>query len=309
MKLSHVIEAQQFEREWLEKEFFPLAKEMEEVVMSGGSQSMLVGKRMITFFYEPSTRTRCSFEMAMEMLGGRVVFSTENAREFSSAAKGETIEDTMRVVSGYYPDVIVLRSHEEGMAKKAAEVSRAPIINAGDGTGQHPTQALLDLYTIWKETGSISGISIAMVGDLLNGRTVRSLSYLIGKFPDVKIYFVSPESVRMRDDIKDYLRRHGVWFTDERDLRNVVGEVDVVYQTRIQKERGTVLTEQENSAYIIDKEILKLMKGNAIVMHPLPRVDEILPEVDKDIRAAYFRQAQNGLFVRMALLVIILGNE
>jgi aspartate carbamoyltransferase catalytic subunit len=246
--------------------------------------------------------------MAMDMLGGRVVFSTENAREFSSAAKGETIEDTMRVVSGYYPDVIVLRSHEEGMAGRAAEVSSAPIINAGDGKGQHPTQALLDLYTIWKETGRISGISIVMVGDLLNGRTVRSLSYLIGKFPDVKIYFVSPESVRMRDDIKDYLRRHDVWFTEERDLRNVASEVDVVYQTRIQKERGTVLTKEENAAYIIDNNILKLMKDKAIVMHPLPRVAEILPEVDEDHRAAYFRQAQNGLFVRMALLVMILGN-
>jgi len=309
MKLRHIIEAQQFEREWLEKKLFPLAKEMEEVAISGGSHSILLGKRMVTFFYEPSTRTRCSFEMAMDMLGGRVVFSTENAREFSSAAKGETIEDTMRVVSGYYPDVIVLRSHEEGMAERAAEVSSAPIINAGDGRGQHPTQALLDLYTIWKETGRISGISIAMVGDLLNGRTVRSLSYLIGKYPGVKIYFVSPESVRMRDDIKDYLRRHGVWFAEERDLRNVVAEVDVVYQTRIQKERGTVLTEQENSAYIIDNEILKLMKGDAIVMHPLPRIDEILPEVDKDHRAAYFRQAQNGLFVRMALLVMILVKE
>jgi aspartate carbamoyltransferase catalytic subunit len=308
MKLRHIIEAQQFEREWLENKFFPLAKEMEKVAISGGSQSMLLGKRMVTFFYEPSTRTRCSFEMAMDMLGGRVVFSTENAREFSSAAKGETIEDTMRVVSGYYPDVIVLRSHEEGMAGRAAEVSSAPIINAGDGKGQHPTQALLDLYTIWKETGRISGISIVMVGDLLNGRTVRSLSYLIGKFPDVKIYFVSPESVRMRDDIKDYLRRHDVWFTEERDLRNVASEVDVVYQTRIQKERGTVLTKEENAAYIIDNNILKLMKDKAIVMHPLPRVAEILPEVDEDHRAAYFRQAQNGLFVRMALLVMILGN-
>ena len=309
MKLRHIIEAQQFERELLENKFFPLAKEMEEVAMSRGSHNMLLGKRMITFFYEPSTRTRCSFEMAMDMLGGRVVFSTENAREFSSAAKGETIEDTMRVVSGYYPDVIVLRSHEEGMAARAAEVSSAPVINAGDGKGQHPTQALLDLYTIWKETGRISGISIAMAGDLLNGRTVRSLSYLIGKFPDVKIYFVSPESARMRYDIKDYLRRHGVWFIEERDLRNVVDKVEVVYQTRIQKERGTVLTEQENSAFTINKETLESMRADTIVMHPLPRVDEILPEVDKDHRAAYFRQAQNGLFVRMALLVMILGND
>ena len=264
---------------------------------------------MVTFFYEPSTRTRCSFEIAMEMLGGRVVFSTENAREFSSVAKGETIEDTMRVISGYFPNVIVLRSHEEGMAERASKVSMAPIINAGDGKGQHPTQALLDLYTIWKEIGRISEISIAMVGDLLNGRTVRSLSYLIGKFKNVKIYFVSPESLRMRDDIKEYLRRHDIWFTEDVDLRNVVSKVDVVYQTRTQKERGALVTEQEISAYIIGENTLEMMKDEAIVMHPLPRVGEILLEVDKDHRAAYFRQAQNGLFVRMALLLMLLGNK
>ena len=309
MELRHVIEAQQFDREWLENKFFPLAKEMEEIAVSGGSQSLLAGKRMVTFFYEPSTRTRCSFEIAMDMLGGRVVFSTENAGEFSSAAKGETIEDTMRVVSGYLPHVIVLRSYEEGMAERASKVSMASIINAGDGKGQHPTQALLDLYTIWKEIGRISEISIAMVGDLLNGRTVRSLSYLIGKFKNVKIYFVSPESLRMRDDIKEYLRRHDIWFTEDVDLRNVVSKVDVVYQTRTQKERGALVTEQEISAYIIGENTLEMMKDEAIVMHPLPRVGEILLEVDKDHRAAYFRQAQNGLFVRMALLLMLLGNK
>ncbi|MBN2062251.1 MAG: aspartate carbamoyltransferase, partial [Deltaproteobacteria bacterium] len=190
-----------------------------------------------------------------------------------------------------------------------SKVSMAPIINAGDGKGQHPTQALLDLYTIWKEFGKISGISIAMVGDLLNGRTVRSLSYLIGKFQDVNIYFVSPESIRMRDDIKDYLQRHNVWFTEDIDLRNVVSKVDVVYQTRIQKERGALVTEQEIAAYIIGKKTLKSMKDKAIVMHPLPRVGEILLEVDEDDRAAYFRQAQNGLFVRMALLQMLLGDK
>lgn len=177
MKLKHIIEAQQFSRDWLEEKLFPLAKEMEKIAKKGGS-NILSGKRMITFFYEPSTRTRASFEMAMDLLGGRVVFSTENARVFSSVAKGETIEDTIRILNGYLPDVIVLRTDEEGMAKRAAEFSSVPIINAGDGTGQHPTQALLDIYTIQKELGRIDGISIAMVGDLARGRTVRSLSYL-----------------------------------------------------------------------------------------------------------------------------------
>lgn len=306
-RLKHVIEAQQFSRRWLEEKLFPLADEMEKIVRKGGS-NILAGKRMITFFYEPSTRTRASFEMAMDFLGGKVVFSTENARQFSSVAKGETIEDTIRVLSAYRPDVIVLRTDEEGMAKRAAKYSTVPIINAGDGTGQHPTQALLDLYTIQKEIGRIAGISIAMVGDLARGRTVRSLSYLLGKFTDIKIYFVSPEVVRMRDDIKDYLKRNGVWFTEERDLRIVAPKVDVIYQTRTQKERGELPLEyqKEPGFYIVNQEVLDLMKKDAIIMHPLPRVDEIAREVDKDPRAAYFRQAENGLYVRIALLKMLL---
>ena len=308
MKLKHIIEAQQFDREWLENELFPEVKEMEKVAEKGGS-ALLSGKRMITFFYEPSTRTRASFEMAMDLLGGKVVFSTENARTFSSVAKGETIEDTIRVLSGYRPDIIILRSDEEGMAKRAAEFSLVPIINAGDGMGQHPTQALLDLYTIQKEIGQIDGISVAMVGDLARGRTVRSLSYLLGKFSDIKIYFISPEVAKMRDDIKDYLKRHNTWFVEKHDLREAAPLVDVIYQTRIQKERGDLLLrfEKEKGFYIVNKEILDLMKKDAIILHPLPRVDEIAPEVDKDPRAAYFRQAENGLYVRMALLKMILS--
>jgi len=312
-KLHHVIEAQQFDRDFLEKEFFPLAKEMEKVVKEGGS-NILSGKKMISLFYEPSTRTRASFEMAMDMLSGKVVFSTENARQFSSAAKGETLEDTIRILNGYRPDVIVLRYDEEGGAKRATKVSQTPIINAGDGTGQHPTQALLDLYTVQKEIGKIAGTSIAMVGDLVRGRTVRSLSYLYAKFPEVKIYFVSPGMAKMRDDIKNYLKKHQVWFEERNDLREVAPKVEVIYQTRIQKERGTLLDESRSqpdekigSFCCINQEVLDLMKKEAIVMHPLPRVDEIALEVDKDPRAAYFRQAENGLYIRMALLKMILG--
>jgi len=311
-KLHHIIESQQFDRNFLEKELFPLTKEMEKVVKEGGS-NLLSGKRMITLFYEPSTRTRASFEMAMDLLGGRVVFSTENARQFSSAAKGETLEDTIRILNGYYPDVIVLRYDEEGGAKRAAEVSSVPIINAGDGTGQHPTQALLDLYTIRKEIGKIEGTSIAMVGDLTRGRTIRSLSYLYTKFPEVKIYFISPEVMRVKDDIKDYLKSKKVWFEEGNDLRKIAPKVDVIYQTRTQKERGSVLdynpptAQQGKSFCIVNQEVLNLMKKDAIVMHPLPHVEEIAPEVDRDPRAAYFRQAENGLYIRMALLKMILS--
>lgn len=307
--ISHIIEAQQFNREWLEKELFPMARKMEEIIKKGGSND-LRGKKMITLFYEPSTRTRASFEIAMNLLGGKVVFSTENARQFSSAAKGETLEDTIRILNNYQPDIIILRYDEEGGAKRAAEVSRVPIINAGDGTGEHPTQALLDLYTIQRELSRIDDISITMVGDLARGRTARSLSRLLIKFSNIKIYFVSPEIAKMRDDVKDDLKKNNVWFSEESDLRVVAPKVDVIYQTRTQKERSELPEEFEKakSFCIINQEILDLMKKDAIVLHPLPRVNEISPEVDKDPRAAYFRQAENGLYVRMALLKMILAG-
>ena len=305
MKIKHIIEARQFERKWLEKELFPLAKEMEEIAKRGGSD-VLKGKKMISFFYEPSTRTRCSFEAAMTLLSGRVIFSTENARQFSSAAKGETLEDTIRIINGYYPDVIVLRYDKEGGAKIAAQFSSVPIINAGDGTGEHPTQALLDIYTIQKELGKIDGISIAMVGDLARGRTVHSLSYLLGQFSNIKIYFVSPKSLKMKDEIKEYLKKQNIIFSEETDLKKVASLVDVIYQTRTQKERGSMLGDSEGF-YIVNQEILNLMKKEAMIMHPLPRLDEISPDVDKDPRAAYFRQAENGLYVRMALLKMMLS--
>ncbi len=308
MKLHHVIQAQQFTQEIL-AELFRQADRIERLVRNGKKINVLKGKGMISFFYEESTRTRASFEVAMRKLGGEVIFSTENAGEFSSAAKGETLEDTIRVIDSYFPDIIVLRHFESGSAARAAEISQASIINAGDGAGQHPTQALLDLYTIKKEIHHIDGISIAMVGDLANGRTVRSLSYLLSKFSDIKIFFIAPEIVKMKEDIKEHLREHNIWFSEETDLKEVASQVDVIYQTRIQKERfGDRIEDYEEARgiYVIDEEILRLMKRDAIVMHPLPRLDEITLEVDKDPRAAYFRQAQNGLFIRMALLKIIL---
>lgn len=307
--LPHVIEAQQFSRDWLERELFPLSHEMEKVVAAGGND-ILRGKIMALVFTEASTRTSISFEMAMKRLGGGVI-ERENAEKISSLFKGESWADMMTVVGGLMPDVIVVRHHEEGAAACAAKVSGVPVINAGDGIGQHPTQSLLDIYTIKKELGRINGISIAMVGDLLNGRTVRSLSYLLGKFESVKIYFVAPPCLQMKPDIKDYLNRHSVKFTELTDVREAAPLVDVVYQTRIQKERGSSYDQNDSSQgyFLIDPDTVSMMKQNSIIMHPLPRVGEIAVEVDRDPRAAYFRQAANGLFVRMALLKMILAPK
>lgn len=307
MKLHHIIEAQQFDPNTL-AEMFEVAGKMEKVVARGGIQDYR-NRIMATLFYEPSTRTRFSFETAMHRLGGRVI-STENAREFSSVSKGETLEDTIRIMNGY-ADIIVLRHNEVGAARRAAAVSRVPVINAGDGIGQHPTQALLDLYTIRKEIGKIDGLRVAMVGDLAQGRTVRSLTYLLSQYRDIKIYFVAPPLLRMKEDILEHLRERSVWYAEETSLAKVLPEVDVVYQTRIQKERFGDRTgdyEKCRGVYVINEASLGLMKKTAIVMHPLPRLDEIVMAVDNDPRAAYFRQAQNGLYVRMALLTMVLGH-
>jgi len=307
-KLFHVVEAQQFDRDLL-NEIFAVTKEMEEVVSRYGS-SILNHRIMASLFYEPSTRTRLSFESAMFRLGGDVI-TTESAREFSSAAKGETLEDTIRIIEGY-SDVIVMRHYESGAARRAANVSSVPIINAGDGPGQHPTQALLDLYTIQKEIGRLDGFKIAMVGDLANGRTTRSLAYLLSKYEDVQVYFVAPSVVKMKDDIKAHLDENAVKWEEVEDLIAVAREVDVVYQTRIQKERfGDRIEdyEQARGKYVIDDAVMAALPEKSVVMHPLPRVDEIAPEVDSDPRAAYFRQAQNGLYIRMALLRMVLERQ
>ena len=306
-QFRHVIESQQFDLASLEA-IFSMSEEMEQIVQHYGS-NILNRRVMATLFYEPSTRTRLSFESAMARLGGAVL-TTESAQEFSSAAKGETLEDTIRVVAGY-ADVIVLRHFESGASQRAAEVAGIPVINAGDGAGQHPTQSLLDMYTIRREIGQIDSISIALVGDLANGRTVRSLCYLLAKYKSPKIYFVAPSVVRMKDDIKDYLHRHDTYFEEVEDLHAVAREVDVIYQTRIQRERFGDRPheyEQARGKYIIDQTVLDCMRKEAIVMHPLPRVDEVDTVVDGDPRAAYFRQAHNGLYVRMALLRMLLST-
>jgi len=303
--LEHIVESQQFSRDLLE-DVFRRARAMESVVAAGGTQ-VLAGRLMASLFYEPSTRTRLSFESAMLRLGGQVI-GTDNAREFSSVAKGETLEDTVRVIGGY-ADVIVLRHYESGASARAARVSPIPVINAGDGPGQHPTQALLDVYTIQKELGRLDDLTVALVGDLANGRTVRSLCYLLTRFRNIRFLFVAPPGAEMKDDIKAHLREHGVPFEDEPSLSRAAAQADVIYQTRIQKERfaDALQYARTRGVYVIDAALLARCKRAAIIMHPLPRVDEIAPAVDTDPRAAYFRQARNGLVVRMALLELLLA--
>jgi aspartate carbamoyltransferase catalytic subunit len=307
MKIHHVIESQQFTVPMLH-ELFGIAGQMEKIIARGGTQDYN-NKIMASLFYEPSTRTRFSFETAMLRLGGRIL-TTEHAKEFSSAVSGESLEDTIKVLNQYV-DVIVLRSDEVGGAKRASGVSVIPVINAGDGKGgQHPTQALLDLYTMYKEIQTLDGLKVAMVGDLLSGRTVRSLTYLLAKFERVKLYFVAPPALQMRQDMLDYLNHHQVWYTLESDFDKILPEIDVIYQTRIEEKRceGTDSSYEEIARkYYIQPSTMQKLSKDAIIMHPFPRLKEISPDIDSDPRAAYFRQAQNGISIRMALLTSVLS--
>ena len=303
MTLKHVVESQQFTVPLL-MELFERSRGMEHVVARGGTLDYQ-NRIMTTLFYAPSTRTRLSFEAAMHRLGGRVL-STEHAGAFSSEVEGEQVEDSIRIISGY-SDVIVIRHSDEGGARRAAEVSAVPVINAGDGNGgQHPTQALLDLYTIYRQR-PLDGLSVALIGELDKGRTARSLAYLLAKFERVKMFFVSPPQLQMKPDILEYLDEHGVRYELESDIDRVIGAVDVVYQTRIRPER--VRDVDGLRRYAIDSKVVQRMKPDALILHPLPRTVELDKSVDADPRAMYFRQAMNGLYVRMALLTMLLDKE
>ncbi|MFZ0918759.1 MAG: aspartate carbamoyltransferase [Candidatus Dormiibacterota bacterium] len=299
--LGHVISAEQFDRELLDLLF------LRATALADVRDDRLAHRVMATLFYEPSTRTRLSFESAMLRLGGAVI-GTEAAHTFSSAIKGETLEDTVRMVSTY-ADLIVLRHDEAGAAARAASVASVPVVNAGDGPGEHPTQALLDLYTIERELGHVDGVSVAFCGDLRFGRTARSLALLLALYPGVRLAFVAPAVIQVGGDILARLEACGVECRLAEELTDVLADVDVVYQTRVQKERFTdpLEFEQARTAIRIDGAIMRQLPAKAIVMHPLPRVDEIAPEVDADPRAAYFRQAANGVAIRMALLEMLLA--
>ena len=307
--LQHVVESQQFDLDLLELVF--KTADLMKADMQGDRKlaKFLDGRIMASLFYEPSTRTRFSFESAMRRLGGSVI-TTENAREFSSAAKGESLADSTRIMNGY-ADVIVMRHNEAGSAALASEISTVPIINAGDGAGQHPTQALLDVYTIADSFPEMKRLKIALVGDLRYGRTARSLSYLLTKYEDMELIFVSPSVCRMERDIKNYLNTYGVPWREEDDLSEVVREVDCIYMTRVQKERFHSAEDYQEAAskYILAPELVSQMKQKSIIMHPLPRVDEIPTAVDSAPQARYFEQAQNGLYIRMALLYLLLQDR
>lgn len=305
MKVNHIIQSQQFTVPKL-LELFERTRQMKKIVAKGGTRDYS-NKILASLFYTPSTRTRFSFESAMFRLGGKVL-TTEQAKEFSSEIEGEQLEDTIRIISNYC-DAIVIRHHEEGGAKRAAAVATVPIINAGDGSGgQHPTQALLDLYTIYNECRTLDGLSVAIIGALDKGRTARSLAYLLSKFDRVKLYFIAPDELQIKKDILEHLEEKGVAYELASSPEKIVGKVDVVYQTRIDRER-LIRKDMDMAEYNINIDVLKKLKKNAIIMHPLPRSVEIDPMIDNDPRAAYFRQAENGLYVRMAIISMVLDNE
>ncbi len=299
--MQHLVAAKQLTPEVL-SELMQKAEEFRKLLETAEGRKQLKelhpDKIVATLFYEPSTRTRLSHESAAQRLGAGVV-STENALEFSSAIKGETIEDTVRVVAGY-ADAIVIRHKETGIVDKAAAASPVPIINAGDGTGEHPTQALLDVYTIWREMGTLEGLNIVMGGDLAHGRTVRSLAQVMSNYKGTSFTFVSVPQLQMGDDIKSLLQQQGVSYSETDDVNEAAKAADVVYWTRLQKER--LEDPSVEDSFVVDEAVLANMKEKSIIMHPLPRVAEITVGVDADPRAAYFRQSHNGVYVRMALL-------
>jgi len=301
----HILSIKQFDRSDL-AHVMRVAHQMRVTVDLVGSIDLLKGRLLANLFYEPSTRTSSSFNAAMKRLGGDVV--SINEVRYSSVAKGETLADTIRTLESYV-DVVVLRHPVVGAAAEAASVARKPIINAGDGAGEHPTQALLDLFTITEELGRVEGLNVTLCGDLKYGRTVHSLARLLALF-GVPLKLVSPESLRMPSAVRADLTAMGATFSEHDSLEPVLGASDVLYVTRVQKERfdDVAAYEAVANAYVINRDVMAKAKDKMIVMHPFPRVNEITTEVDSDPRAAYFRQIEYGLYVRMAILAMVLGR-
>ncbi len=306
LKGKDILHGNQFSKKEIDT-IIKAAAYFEKELKKKDSFNLLKGKILATLFFEPSTRTRLSFEAAMQRLGGGVV--SLGSVESSSVAKGETLVDTVRTVS-QYADVIVLRHPRTGSAKEAADATPVPIINAGDGTGQHPTQAILDIYTIYKELGSFKNLKISMVGDLKNGRTVHALVELLSLF-GARLYFVSPSLLRMPEEITSELKGKGIEVVETEDFKEAASQSDLIYMTRIQKERFSDLSEYERvkGSYVIDRQFLDALNKKITILHPLPRVDEISADVDDYPGAAYFRQMRNGVFTRMALLAMIMGKS
>ncbi len=269
------------------------------------NRKTLDGRVVATLFFEPSTRTRLSFETAAIRLGAKTIGFSDAAT--SSSSKGETLHDTIQMVSSY-ADVIVMRHHLEGAARYAAEISPVPIINAGDGANQHPSQTLLDLYSILKTQGTLEGLNICLVGDLKYGRTVHSLIMAMSHFnPTFK--FIAPDELKLPDEYKIFCKKHNIPFTESSELTDNFNDADILYMTRVQRERFSDLMEYEQvkNVYTLRKSMLENSKPNLKILHPLPRVNEINPDVDKDEKAYYFQQAQNGLYVRQAIISKVLS--
>ena len=302
--IFHIIDVKHISMKFLQ-ELFELIKYKKKNKI----RDDLKGKIIAMLFYEPSTRTRFSFEAAAMKLGANIITS-ENARDFSSASKGETLEDTIKVV-GNYADLLVIRHDEDNTLELASKVSTVPIISAGTGCSQHPTQALLDIFTIYEHFGRLTDLKIACVGDLLRSRTVNSLIYLLSQFSNNKFYLISPSNCKIQNQIRETLSNNQITFYETEDLETTLPLIDVLYMTRIQKERFNDLGEyvKAKGQYRITNQNIEKMKENSIVMHPLPRVDEISVDVDQNKRAKYFVQAENGLYVRMALLKMICQNR
>ncbi len=303
---ADVLRADQFAREDLDL-IMDKARDFARSLERGEMLDRMRGQILATLFFEPSTRTRLSFEAAMLRLGGQVVSVADP--KSSSAVKGESLPDTIRTVDGY-ADVIVLRHPLVGSAEEAAQATERPVINAGDGAGQHPTQALLDLYTILQERGEVDGLTVALAGDLKHGRTVHSLAQVLSRY-GVKLLLAAPDALRMPPDIANGLRAAGMSLEETDNLQEALSSCDVLYMTRVQRERFADSAEYERlkGAFVLTREMVEGAGREVTVMHPLPRVDEISPEVDALPGAAYFRQAANGVPVRMALLTLITGRD
>ncbi|MDD8030820.1 MAG: aspartate carbamoyltransferase [Acidobacteriota bacterium] len=303
---KNILSVRQFTRNDLEY-IFSVAHEMRVMVERIGTFDLLKGKILANLFYEPSTRTFASFMAAMQRLGGAVIPISEV--RYSSVAKGESLPDTVRTLAAY-ADVIVLRHPEVGSSALAAEFAGKPVINAGDGVGEHPTQALLDVFTIREELGRLDNLTVTMLGDLKYGRTVHSLARLLTRFNQIRLNYVSPEILRMPREVIDEVGEKKLPQKEYLTLEEVLPKTDVLYVTRVQRERFDNLEDYEKvkDAYVISPKTLEMAQERMIIMHPLPRVNEIAMEVDKDPRAAYFRQMEYGLYVRMALLAMVLGK-
>ncbi len=300
--MKHVLSSDQYTRKSLE-EVFRLAEKIRNNPNEYAHK--LDDKIIAIMFYEPSTRTRLSFETAALKLGAKII-TTENAGEFSSAAKGETIQDTVQVIAGY-ADALVIRHKSDTSAVDAASVEKIPVINAGAGKGEHPTQALLDLYTIERKKGKIDGVRVAILGDLLYGRTIHSLIKLLSLYDNVEIYGLSKEAFALPQEYIDMLKERGIEYKKCTSFDELPKDIDVIYHTRIQAERFEGDFGKEE--FIINEKVLNTFSDHTILMHPLPRVIEISTDVDNDPRACYFEQAHNGLYVRMALLLQVLDKE